>query len=436
MTPAITRPHRRGNYSLFMGVMVPVVFGFLAIGLDISYIQLSHTQAQHVADAASHAAFVAWRAADEDVRDEVAWTAAQYIVDQNRVGFGHAGLDRVTIGGWDPDEKRFYEDGRYQNAARVELSRAGGNRIDLMLAPVMGKTAPNIYGDAVTAGRTREIMIAQDITGSYRFDIDSARAANLAFLEYLMENPYPGDRIGMTTFVGDVEDVPFDPIDYIEGNEGDIWTRWTTLESCNCEPRGWDEGDCVSSYLGVIDWVLLGFDLCWEWWCDDNYGNVNEQPHMQNCFEPAAQTAPGPGIEQAVDQLVAVGNPTSFQAIIVNHDGLPCCGGLTSERTAATVAAVDRAWSEGIHVWVVAFNEGGDADFSFLEGLPRGQGTFYETPDPDDLTGIMLEIAASIPVKIPVECSGCYVKRKTPNGHSPPANRLQSILSTPAKEFA
>jgi hypothetical protein len=48
---------------------------------------------------------------------------------------------------------------------------------------------------------------------------------------------------------------------------------------------------------------------------------------------------------------------------------------------------------------VVGFNEGGD-DFRFLETLPRGQGTFYETPDPDELTDIMIEIAASIPVTL------------------------------------
>ena len=44
----LPRHHRRGNYSLFMGVLVPVVFGFMALGLDISYVQLSQTQAQHV----------------------------------------------------------------------------------------------------------------------------------------------------------------------------------------------------------------------------------------------------------------------------------------------------------------------------------------------------------------------------------------------------
>ncbi|MFT4625012.1 MAG: Flp pilus assembly protein TadG [Myxococcota bacterium] len=393
----LRRQNRRGNYSLFMGVLIPVVFGFMALGLDISYVQLAQTQAQHVADAASHAAFVAWRASDDDVAYENAWAAAQYIVDSNSVGFGTADLDNVEIGGWDPEARDFSAARDYRNAARVQLSRAGGNSIELMMAPVIDKEAPDLFGSAVTAGRTREIMIAQDITGSYADDIDSARAANLAFLDYMIENPYPGDMIGMTVFVGGVEDVPWDPIDYIAGNEAEIYTRWAILESCNCAPLAWSNDDCLASYDGVWDADL--FDECWEWFCEEYYLNVDEQPHMPDCHAVGTQTSPGPGIEQAVDQLVSIGNPTSFQAIIVNHDGVPCCGDVTAERTAATVAAVDRAWENGIHVWVVGFNEAG-ADFSFLDSLPRGQGTFYETPDPDDLTGIMIEIAASIPVTL------------------------------------
>jgi uncharacterized membrane protein len=67
-----------------MGVLVPVVFGFMALGLDVSYVQLSQTQARHVADAASHAAFVAWRASDSPgIALENAWAAAEYIVEEN-----------------------------------------------------------------------------------------------------------------------------------------------------------------------------------------------------------------------------------------------------------------------------------------------------------------------------------------------------------------
>jgi hypothetical protein len=389
-----------------MGVLVPVVFGFMALGLDVSYVQLSQTQARHVADAASHAAFVAWRASDSPgIALENAWAAAEYIVEENQVGFGRATLDNVYIGGWDPESRTFDRSRDYENAAQVLISRAGDNSVDLLIAPAIpgwGKREAQVYGESITAGRTREIMIVQDVTGSYADDMDSARAANLAFLDYMIENQYPDDMIGMTVFVGGVEDVPWDPIDFISGAEAEIYTRWVTLESCNCAPSAatWTDDDCVASY----PWWESDSDPtihseCWEWFCDIAYLNINEQPQMPDCHAVGAQTAPGPGIDQAVDQLVAVGNPTSFQAIIVNHDGLPCCGDVTAERTAATVAAVDRAWENGIHVWVVGFNEGGD-DFRFLETLPRGQGTFYETPDPDELTDIMIEIAASIPVTL------------------------------------
>ncbi len=382
-----------------MGVLVPVVFGFMALGLDVSYVQLANTQAQHVADAASHAAFVTYRSSPSGIAYEEAFAAAQFVVDSNPVGFGTATLDHVYIGGWDPDLRVFDNDSEFENAARVELSRVGGNSVELFMAPVLRKSAPPLFGDAITAGRTREIMIAQDVTGSYAEDIGSARDANIAFLEYMIENPYPGDMVGMTAFVGGVDVDAWDPLDFVEGSEAETYARWSTLDTCNCTTSTWEDDDCAADYPDWRSVAKSEHGECWEWYCDTFYGNIDEHPQMPDCFEVGAQTAPGPGIDQAVDQLLLVGNPASFQAVIVNHDGLPCCADDTAERTAATVAAVERAWDNGIHVWVVGFNEDG-GDFSFLSTLPRGQGKFYETPDATQLTDIMIEIASSIPVTL------------------------------------
>ena len=55
------RSERRGNYSMLMGLLVWIVIGFSAFSVDIALITMAELQAQATADAASHAALVAFR---------------------------------------------------------------------------------------------------------------------------------------------------------------------------------------------------------------------------------------------------------------------------------------------------------------------------------------------------------------------------------------
>ena len=131
--------------------------------------------------------------------------------------------------------------------------------------------------------------------------------------------------------------------------------------------------------------------------CNDWFNGVNASPQMPDCYDFGTNTAPGPGIEQAVDALVTGGSATAFEAILLISDGLPCCGGEVAERAAAGVAAADLAWDSSIHVWSVTYENGG-GDFSYNASLVRGMGKAYATPTPEELPAILEEIAKSIPV--------------------------------------
>ncbi len=390
---SMKRRTRGGNYTMIVGITIPVIFGFTAIALDIAYLELARTQAQNVADAASHAAFAVYRdTLDVDLGIE----AATYIVEHNSVGDGLGTLAALEYGGWDPLDGNFSVANPWTNAVKVQVSRSGTNHLPPLMSVVFGNDGWDIFSDAVTAGTTRELMVVQDITGSMATQMDDARAANLALLDYLINSPYPDDQVGMVTFVGGVQDVPWSPLTKVEGNEDATEALWATLDVCNCNVP-WYEAACQLN--PPVEGNSADYDTCWEWFCDIEYGNINENPHMQDCFEEGSQTNPGPGVSQAVDEILAKGDPTAFEGIILVSDGLPCCGELVAEREAEGIAAVDYAYDNGIHVWSIGLNDEGD-DFTYLEGLIRGYGQFYETPDSDELAGIMLDVATSIPVML------------------------------------
>ena len=88
---------RRGNYSIIMGGTIITTLGFAALAVDISLITMAELQCQGAADAASHAALVAYRnsAGIDPVGDGTA--AANFMVDRNPVAFVEGDLDAVDI---------------------------------------------------------------------------------------------------------------------------------------------------------------------------------------------------------------------------------------------------------------------------------------------------------------------------------------------------
>jgi len=370
--------NRRGNYSILFTLLIPITFGFCALSVDLSYMQFTKLQIQHVADAASHAALIRYRQTSSKSK---ARRAARDIVAVNFVGQGHATLDRVQFGRF--DNGVFTRGTIDVNATRAFVSREGDNGIPLFFAPLLGvldgQTGMQQFepsASAMTAGRVREICIAQDITGSFQDDIGYARQAVLAFLDYFQAQPYPGDKLAMSTFVGGVAPTIWTSLTDVDTGYSAIDSQWSTLDSCNCTIWHWYHGPN---------------------WCAYYYGSYNGQPWMQDCHDYGGQTSQGPGVTQCAQELLDRGVPTAFKAIILISDGLPCCNSDTAPRAQAAIDAVDYAWDNDIHVWSVAYMNGG-GDFSFLQSLVRGYGVAFETPDPAELEDIMIEIANSIPI--------------------------------------
>lgn len=400
---------RRGNYMMTMPFFIPVLVGFAALSIDISYINMSHTQAQHVADAASHAALVGYRATNQTSTGDA---AAQWIIDNNKVGNGPAKLAQpIEYGEWDFSSMTLDTSSQYINGARAQIARnkINSNALDLFFAPILGYPEADITTMGVTAGRTRQIMLVQDVSCSFGGnDIKNSRDANVAFLDYLDAHPYPRDMIGMTLFGGRAWYPPVYNLSLVETHYSAMRNEFLAVDICSAMPS-----------------------------------------YMHGTPDPHCSTTQARGIILAREQFQKFGDPREFKAIVIISDGEPNVGLKSGENNGSSMSirAANQVWGrdkddndmrtwnyeaygcrdkndpvhpnyldgatgsskcqnrwdytffEGdVHMWSVFFNEGGGNENWMKNNMVKGLGRPYATTDSDELSQIMVEIASSIPV--------------------------------------
>ncbi|MCB9670326.1 MAG: hypothetical protein H6736_16515 [Alphaproteobacteria bacterium] len=415
--PNFSRQNRRGNYMMTMGSFLPILIGFAALSVDISYINMAKIQAQHSADAAAHAAFIAYRhtLSFSDGND-----AADFVLSKNLIGNQQGEfVVPVDYGEWNFSTFTFNPSSSYINAtrARVARSTATSNPLDLFFAPLLGYTKWDVEGLGITAGRSRQIMLVQDVSCSFGgTDILNARDADIAFLNYMANHPYPNDKLGLSLF------------------GGRAW--WPVLQELDTITGNYNTGG--SNGAGKPNGMLQRFqaiDYCY---------NLPSWSRAWPNTGSRCNTTQARGLIQARDEFIARGSDKEFQAVILISDGLPNEGlsSGTNNGKAMSERAINQLWGEdlsgndrrtwnysayecikkwgplnsdcdnsserhdksyntffegGVHVWTVTFNEGG-GDFSWMGTLTRGMGRAYETPNSNELDDIMIEIASSIPV--------------------------------------
>jgi hypothetical protein len=415
------RNSRRGNYMMTMGIFMPVLIGFGALSVDISYINMARTQTQNVADAASHAAYVAYRATgDTSVGD----AAASFVVSENRIGNAVGTLELpVSYGEWDFDNRTFDANGNFINSARAVVSRKtdNSNQLDLFFAPILGHNHANVESHGVAAGRTRQMILISDVSGSFSGDIGKANLANIAFLDYMEQNPMPGDLLGHVVFAGtanfpDLHELasPVDDYDSLKDEFAklDVCYRMPTT----VRPTG---NSIAEGGVGVPAGALRGSPL-----------------------ESACHTSQARGLHRALQEFIENGDDREFQAMLLLTDGVANTyltenvnngsGGGTAEDDAEQLIwwmwyggnysydvwecdlgannsshpscglnSYSGSFGGGVHLWTVYFGSNGSnvAWLEYLVSIGVGnRGEAKNTDDPDELEAIYIEIASSIPV--------------------------------------
>ena len=349
--------------------VIVVLLGFASLTIDVGYLYGVRLDLQNTVDAAALAGASALGQGEEAVIDRATAMAAKHNVDGNGLK-----LDRgdVVVGYWDAENAQFTrmedDDTRPPDAVHVvgDLSAARGSAVSLFFAPILGHDQSDVNASATATfgtGQTWDVMIVQDISGSFTDALPNAKRADESLLGCLKDHTNNASRVGLVTYSGTarlnfameaIEDEFDNLIDVIKELSGCCWLF------CADRPK------CVTGTN-----IAAGIDLALEQF--DNIG------------------APDPGAGQAI-VLVTDGKPQGAKTAYSDD-----------ELEGMAVEAADRAWERGISVYAVYYagdSKTAKADVEFLKSLIRGEGTFQATPDADRLSDLVWSVCSSLPLML------------------------------------
>jgi len=209
---------RRGNYALLFVLTSGVLFGFLALSIDIGRLKAAQTSAENAAEAAATAALMEMRVTRSRARAaQAASRAASFVGSQGLAG-GVEPSDMIVsidFGEWNWQRARD-DAGRETPAGRqaieVEVETADGG-VNTLFYPIFSKLvggAPPANGGrvpvrsrATAAMRNRDIILAFDVSRISRFDVDDLQDALQEALTVIDDQRIPGDRISLVGYAGD-----------------------------------------------------------------------------------------------------------------------------------------------------------------------------------------------------------------------------------------
>jgi Flp pilus assembly protein TadG len=382
--------------AIVVGLSLTVILVLGALAIDLTYVRTTQFELINATDAAAHAALLELRhGSSEDEARDMAIT----IGSLNKVAGTPATIrgEDVVFGFYDWGDSTFTANGTPVNSVQVNTARDSASvdgPLKLWLGSMYGTASVGVSESAIGAFRTREVVIAQDVTTSFVDEMDDARAADVAFLDYMHTANLPDDRIGLQTFTGAAYE--FTDLMDVDTNYSTIRTKW--------------HGDGLSTKSSS---KTSGITICYEY-CYTTYYYVNGKRYssktclkgswMQACGSgTSSNTSPGRGIYAAAQELINNAAEGSFKAIILVSDGAPTTGGTETStwRKALGVSMADYADANDISIYTVFMDTANSStNQAYMASLVRGNGSAYTTTDSDELVKILTDIAESLPVAL------------------------------------
>jgi|CXWL01.1.fsa_nt_gi Flp pilus assembly protein TadG len=341
---------RRGVAAIFSLVLLVVLLGFTALTVDVGHIYNVRAELQNAADAAALAGL-------QMLPDQtLALQTAQEYANMNHSKYGSVVADAdVVLGNWDWDSSAFTAGDTPVNAIHVFANRSkkNNNAVNLFFAPIFGRNSTEVSASATAAmGRAQrwDVVISQDVTGSFVDEIDEARLADQGLLDCIHDNA-PDTMLGLVTFTGYGQTV-------------------SGLKSVNTDYAA------LSTSIGKIK----------------NCGSAG--------MPPCSGTNIGAGLDQALAVLATSTSVDLPQAIVLVTDGMPNSG-IPGYSDADLVNwaedSADKADALGISIFTLFYsgNDGTLGANDFLAGLIRGEGTAHETADPAEIGEKLQDICRS-----------------------------------------
>ena len=413
--------NRSGAVILYVTAGLTVFVGFSALAIDGSYLYVMHNRMQSAADAAA-------LAAASQLPDAADTRAAAISYAQKNLPSGENGVvlknADVILGTWDDDTRTFTAGVTPANAVQVTVRRAAANAnsVQLFLASMFGEDSIDLSATATATFGTAgdwDMTIVQDVSNSFRDEIHLAREADKALMSCVSDRTGPGSRVGVTKFTGNaffVSEVPPQPIaenledyeDLIDGIEPccpDNSTSSSTRKK-NCQRHYNNNPQCVGTHIGAgIDKGLAVIDAmeAADAAADDDDGVDNDDEQVVPLNKALVIVSDGePNAAERWKFLPSYGGTgdplgSTFQRLIERGRYTQATGVLRDLAVSSADAAEDR----GVDIFTIYYYEdGSDTDREFLEGLTRGNGQYFETPDAEDLPNLLLKVCSSLPLKL------------------------------------
>lgn len=362
---------RRGSSLVIVILVFMVLMAFIALGVDYGAVASARAELQIAADAAAMAG--ASGLPNEDIARERAMAYSEQVSIRG-TPITLADSD-IVVGSYDRTAKVFTEGVTASSDALVVTAR---RELDMPISSLFGYPTVNLTavagGGATTLGKMPDLVILQDLTTSFRDEIDEARAADEALVDCIHEKADPESKIGLVAFTG--------------------------LEYNLLSPSGLVTYQ--SSYSTVIS-KIQGLKICDAMPGMKCYGTDHAMGfHMAKAILDASTSDAEVG--RAV-LMVSDGDPTRNDDACTKVSGKyrtaaakALCPGWGNRPTvpnikASTIALRDAMEAKGYDIYTVFFNEDSDpVQTAYMNDLTAGKGIYLETPDPDDLGDLLVQI--------------------------------------------
>ena len=350
-----------------------------AFAIDMSYAYTTRNMLQVTASSAALAA------APELPDQGQARAKAREYVEDNMPAANHGTVltdSDVVFGHWSPATETWAPGGSPINAVEVTTRRStsNDNRLDLFLSPILGLGFLDMEASAVAYAKAPtawDVVIVQDVTGTFFHEIGDARDADNVMLS-CVANHFVDTRMGLTVFNGTARIMtPMLPVGLPDNfaNYQAMADAIDNLNSCNGAPSNPPMPPCTGTHVGIgIEAAIDQFD----------------------------SYTPSPGVIGQAIVIVGDGRPNArnnAQGFYPESDYYHVCGGWCSDNELAQMAnlAAAEAASKGYDVYAVFYDEDNDdGAANFFEGLVQGNGQFRRTPDSDELDEMMFELCNSL----------------------------------------
>lgn len=176
---------RRGAILVLSAVLMVVLLGFVAMTVDVGFIQLTRTQLQAAADASALSGAMELSAVEtpaivrQNARNAAVETAAMYRAG-NQSSVTIDPIADITFGKlvWNSTSQSYTiqwgEDQIPYNVIKVRALRTiganGDNRLPLFFAPAIGSRTADVGAEAIATFQPRDIMIVLDFSASMNDD--------------------------------------------------------------------------------------------------------------------------------------------------------------------------------------------------------------------------------------------------------------------------